>query len=53
MKQKVEEEKKQKKDLELKQKSTPPEEWFKVFESEKYTKFDEKGLPTHIRITTE
>ena len=34
-------------DLELKKKSTPPTEWFKVFKSDEYSKFDEQGLPTH------
>lgn len=30
--------------------STPPQEWFKVFEREKYTQFDANGLPTHAKI---
>lgn len=34
-------------ELELKKKSTSGAEWFKVFESDKYSKFDENGLPTH------
>lgn len=42
-----EEEKKQKAALDLKKKSTPGKEWFITFESEKYTKFDDQGLPTH------
>lgn len=34
--------------LELKKKSTPGKEWFREFETEKYSKFDdETGLPTH------
>ena len=39
-----------KKELELKKKSTPGSEWFKVFPAHKdgsYTKFDADGLPTH------
>jgi len=44
---KKEEEKRLKAELELKKKSTPPEEWFKVMFAEKYSKFDEQGLPTH------
>mmetsp|Transcript_90337 Transcript_90337/g.124723 ORF Transcript_90337/g.124723 Transcript_90337/m.124723 type:complete len:113 (+) Transcript_90337:25-363(+) len=37
-------------ELELKKKSTPGSEWFKVFPQNKegeYTKFDGEGLPTH------
>jgi cysteinyl-tRNA synthetase len=33
--------------LELKKKSTPPGEWFKVMNVAEYSKFDENGLPTH------
>ena len=45
---KKEEEKKARKDLELKKKSTSGTDWFSVFESDKYSKFDpETGLPTH------
>jgi hypothetical protein len=45
---KKEEEKKAKKDLEIKKKSTSGKDWFRVFESDKYSKFDEvTGLPTH------
>jgi len=34
----------------LKKKSTSGKDYFKVFESEKYTKFDEEtGLPTHTK----
>ena len=33
--------------LDLKKKSTPPQEWFKVFKAEEYSKFDEDGIPTH------
>ena len=29
------------------QKSTPGSEWFKVFFADKYSQFDEEGLPTH------
>lgn len=28
-------------------KSTPPEEYFKKFEADEYSQFDEKGIPTH------
>ena len=42
-----EEEKKQRAELALKKKSTPASEWFKVFFADKYSKFDEQGLPTH------
>ena len=45
-----EEEKRLKAELELKKKSTPASEWFKVFPQHKdgeYTKFDDDGLPTH------
>ena len=35
-------------ELALKKKSTSGKEWFRVMESEKYSKFDEEtGLPTH------
>lgn len=34
-------------ELELKKKSTPGSEWFKVFKADEYSKFDEQGLPTH------
>ena len=47
----AEEAKRAKQELELKKKSTPGSEWFKVFPEGKegtYTKFDDKGLPTHI-----
>jgi len=47
---KQEEEKQKKKDLELKLKSTPAQAYFKEFESEKYTQFDENGLPTHMKV---
>lgn len=46
----AEEAKRVKKELELKKKSTPGSEWFKVFPQHKdgeYTKFDNEGLPTH------
>lgn len=45
-----EEAKQAKQELELKKKSTPGSEWFKVFPQHKegeYTKFDADGLPTH------
>ena len=47
----AEEAKRAKKELELKKKSTPGSEWFKVFPEGKdgtYTKFDSDGLPTHL-----
>jgi hypothetical protein len=34
-------------ELELKKKSTSGADWFKVFESATYSKYDEAGLPTH------
>jgi len=34
-------------ELELKKKSTPGSERFKVFKADEYSKFDEQGLPTH------
>ena len=40
-------EKQERKELEEKKKSTPPSEYFKTFEADKYSKFDENGLPTH------
>mmetsp|Transcript_9788 Transcript_9788/g.16481 ORF Transcript_9788/g.16481 Transcript_9788/m.16481 type:complete len:152 (+) Transcript_9788:1476-1931(+) len=47
-KEKKEEEKRLRKELDLKKKSTPGKEWFRVFETDKYSKFDaETGLPTH------
>ena len=40
-------EKQARKDLDLKKKSTSGKDWFRVFESDKYSKFDEEtGLPT-------
>lgn len=33
--------------LDLKKKSTPPTEWFKVFNTAHYVKWDEQGIPTH------
>lgn len=33
--------------MELKKKSTPPIEWFKVMKADEYSKFDAEGLPTH------
>ena len=46
----AEEAKRAKKELELKKKSTPGSQWFKVFPTHKdgeYTQFDADGLPTH------
>lgn len=36
--------------MEEKKKSTPPNEWFTTFFSDKYSKFDDQGLPTHTKI---
>jgi cysteinyl-tRNA synthetase len=45
---KKEEEKRLRKEMELKKKSTSGKDWFRVMESDKYSKFDpETGLPTH------
>ena len=45
---KKEEEKRLRKEMELKKKSTSGKDWFQVFEADKYSKFDaETGLPTH------
>jgi len=45
---KKEAEKKARAELALKKKSTSGKDWFKTFESDKYSKFDEEtGLPTH------
>lgn len=45
---KKEEEKRARAALDLKKKSTSGKDWFKEFESDKYSKFDpETGLPTH------
>ena len=40
-------EKEEKKAFEERKKSTPPELYFKEFESDKWTFFDEAGIPTH------
>ena len=48
----AEEAKRLKKELELKKKSTPGSEFFKVFPQHKdgeYVKFDDEGLPTHSK----
>ena len=48
----VEEAKRAKKEAELKKKSTPGSEWFKVFPEHKdgvYTQWDSEGLPSHTR----
>ena len=50
-KKKKEEEKRLKKLEEDKKKSTPPSEYFKVYMSDKYTRFNEDGFPTHIPAT--
>lgn len=45
---KKEEEKRLRKEMELKKKSTSGKDWFREFQSDKYNKFDEEtGLPTH------
>lgn len=47
-KKKKEDEQRAKKELELKKKSTPGKDWFRTFETDKYSKFDDAtGLPTH------
>ena len=46
-KEKKEREKEEKKILEEKKKSTPPCEWYKTFETDKFSQFNENGLPTH------
>ena len=35
------------KELEERKKSTPPSEFYKAFESDKYSQFDSEGIPTH------
>ena len=48
---KQEEEKRLKKEEEIRKKSTPPQDWFKTFFTDKnYTKFDDKGIPTHKMV---
>ena len=44
---KKEEEKKRKAELDLKKKSTAGKDWFKVFFADKYSQFNDEGLPTH------
>lgn len=44
---KKEEEKRQRAELDLKKKSTSPKDWFKVMQGDKYSKYDDEGLPTH------
>ena len=45
-----EEEKRLRKELDLKKKSTSGKDWFRTFETETYSKFDEEtGLPTHMK----
>lgn len=46
-KEKKEKEKEAKRLLEEKKKSTPPSEWYKTFETDKFSQFDESGIPTH------
>jgi len=40
-------EKEKKKQAEEEMKNTPPEEYFKKYESKEYSQFDERGVPTH------
>lgn len=48
LKKQKEEEKEMKKELEQKKKSTSGNDWFRTFETDSYSKFDqETGLPTH------
>ena len=45
---KKEEEKRLRKELEIKKKSTSGKDWFRVMETDQYSKFDDvTGLPTH------
>jgi len=46
-KERAQKEKEEKKALEEKKKNTPPHEFYPTFESHNYSKFDEKGVPTH------
>jgi len=46
-KEKAKKEKEEKKALEDKKKSCPPNEYYPTFESDKFSKFDESGVPTH------
>lgn len=39
--------------LELKKKSTPATEWFKIFRADEFSQFDEQGLPTHNKAGKE
>lgn len=50
---KKEQEKQERAALELKKKSTPPTEWFKVFRADEFSAFDEQGLPTHNKAGKE
>lgn len=43
----IEEEKKKKKEAETKKKSTHPSAYFKEYFGDKYSKFDDNGLPSH------
>lgn len=46
-KDKKEKEKEEARLLEEKKKSCPPNEWYSTFETDKFSKFDENGVPTH------
>jgi hypothetical protein len=35
------------KELEIKKKSTPAKDWFKTFFADKYSQYNDNGLPTH------
>jgi cysteinyl-tRNA synthetase len=46
-KEKKEKDKEEAKIIEDKKKSCPPSEWYKTFETDAFSKFDESGIPTH------
>ena len=48
-KKKKEEEKLKRKMEEEKLMSTPPEEYFKIYHADKYSQFNEQGIPTHSK----
>ena len=37
----------------LKKKSTPGKDWFRVFETDTYSKFNDDGMPTHDKAGKE
>lgn len=46
-KERAQKEKQEKAELEERKKSTPPNEYYATWESDKYSQFDEAGVPTH------